>query len=91
MTIKPSSPNSGIIFKRTDLQNNNLIIPNVFNVVSANLCTTIISNEFGAKVSTIEHLMSAMYVLGLDNAIVELNSEEVPIMDGSAKICRRDN
>ena len=84
MTIKPSSPNSGIIFKRTDLQNNNLIIPNVFNVVSANLCTTI-SNEFGAKVSTIEHLMSAMYVLGVDNAIVELNSEEVPIMDGSAK------
>ena len=84
MTIKPSSPNSGIIFKRTDLQNNNLIIPNVFNVVSANLCTTI-SNEFGTKVSTIEHLMSAMYVLGVDNAIVELNSEEVPIMDGSAK------
>ena len=84
MTTKPSSPNSGIIFKRTDLQNNNLIIPNVFNVVSANLCTTI-SNEFGAKVSTIEHLMSAMYVLGVDNAIVELNSEEVPIMDGSAK------
>lgn len=84
MTIKPSSPNSGIIFKRIDLQNNNTIIPNVFNVVSANLCTTI-SNEFGAKVSTIEHLMSAMYVLGLDNAIIEMNSEEVPIMDGSAK------
>ena len=41
--------------------------------------------NIGAKVSTIEHLMSAMYVLGLDNAIVELNSEEVPIMDGSAK------
>ena len=84
MKIKPSSPNSGIIFKRVDLQNNNLIIPNVFNVVSANLCTTI-SNEFGTKVSTIEHLMSAMYVLGVDNALVELNSEEVPIMDGSAK------
>ena len=84
MAIKPSSPNSGILFKRIDLQNNNIIIPNVFNVVSANLCTTV-SNEFGAKVSTIEHLMSAMYVLGLDNAIIELNSEEVPIMDGSAK------
>ena len=84
MKIKPSSPNSGIIFKRVDLQKNNLIIPNVFNVVSANLCTTI-SNESGAKVSTIEHLMSAMYVLGVDNALVELNSEEVPIMDGSAK------
>ena len=84
MTIKPSSPNSGITFKRIDLPNNNVIIPNLFNVVNANLCTTI-SNEYGAKVSTIEHLMSAMYVLGLDNAIVELNSQEVPIMDGSAK------
>ena len=84
MTIKPSSPNSGITFKRIDLPNNNVIIPNLFNVVNANLCTTI-SNEHGAKVSTIEHLMSAMYVLGLDNAIVELNSQEVPIMDGSAK------
>ena len=84
MTIKPSSPNSGITFKRIDLPNNNVIVPNLFNVVNANLCTTI-SNEYGAKVSTIEHLMSAMYVLGLDNAIVELNSQEVPIMDGSAK------
>ena len=84
MTIKPSSPNSGITFKRIDLPKNNVIIPNLFNVVNANLCTTI-SNEYGVKVSTIEHLMSAMYVLGLDNAIVELNSQEVPIMDGSAK------
>ena len=84
MIIKPSSPNSGITFKRIDLPNNNVIIPNLFNVVNANLCTTI-SNEYGVKVSTIEHLMSAMYVLGLDNAIVELNSQEVPIMDGSAK------
>ena len=84
MTIKPSSPNSGITFKRIDLPNNNVVVPNLFNVVNANLCTTI-SNEYGVKVSTIEHLMSAMYVLGLDNAIVELNSQEVPIMDGSAK------
>ena len=59
MTIKPSSPNSGITFKRIDLPNNNVIAPNLFNVVNANLCTTI-SNEYGVKVSTIEHLMSAM-------------------------------
>ena len=65
------------------MNKDNIIIPNVYNVTSANLCTTI-SNESGAKVSTIEHLM-LLYVLGLDNAIVELNSEEVPIMDGSAK------
>ena len=84
MKIFPSAPNSGIIFKRIDLKNKNIIIPNVFNVINATLCTTI-SNEFGVKVSTIEHLMASMYVLGLDNALIELNSQEVPIMDGSAK------
>ena len=84
MKIFPSAPNSGIAFKRIDLKYNNLVIPNVYNVVNATLCTTI-SNEFGVKVSTIEHLMAAMYVLGLDNALIELDSQEVPIMDGSAK------
>ena len=84
MKIFPSAPNSGIAFKRVDLKNNNIVIPNVCNVVNATLCTTI-SNEFGVKVSTIEHLLAAMYVLGLDNALIELDSQEVPIMDGSAK------
>jgi len=84
MKIFPSAPNSGVIFKRIDLKNKNIIIPNVFNVVNATLCTTI-SNEFGVKVSTIEHLMASMYILGLDNALIELDSQEVPIMDGSAK------
>ena len=84
MKVFPSAPNSGIAFKRVDLKNNNIVIPNVFNVVNATLCTTI-SNEFGVKVSTIEHLLAAMYVLGLDNALIELDSQEVPIMDGSAK------
>ena len=84
MKIFPSAPNSGIAFKRIDLKKNNIVIPNVYNVVNATLCTTI-SNEFGVKVSTIEHLMAAMYVLGLDNALIELDSQEVPIMDGSAK------
>ena len=84
MKIFPSAPNSGIAFKRIDLKYNNIVIPNVYNVVNATLCTTI-SNEFGVKVSTIEHLMAAMYVLGLDNALIELDSQEVPIMDGSAK------
>ena len=84
MKIFPSAPNSGITFKRIDLKYNNLVIPNVYNVVNTTLCTTI-SNEFGVKISTIEHLMAAMYVLGLDNALIELDSQEVPIMDGSAK------
>ena len=59
MTIKPAEPNSGIIFKRIDLKENNIVIPNIFNVSSAIFCTTI-SNESGVSVSTIEHLMGAL-------------------------------
>ena len=82
--IKPLDPNTGIIFKRVDLQNNNLIFPNFSNVSNTSLNTTI-SNEFGVKVSTIEHLMGAFFGLGIDNALVEIDNEEVPILDGSAK------
>ena len=85
MTIKPAEPNSGIIFKRIDIKKNNIIIPNIFNVSSAVFCTTI-SNETGASVSTIEHLMGALYGLGVDNALVEIDNQEVPILDGSAKL-----
>ena len=67
-----------------DLDKNNLVIPNIFNVSDASFCTTI-SNESGVKVSTIEHLMAAFYGIGLDNAIIEINAQEVPIMDGSSK------
>ena len=84
LNILPSSPNSGIIFKRVDLKNNNIVIPNFENVSEATLCTTI-SNQYGVKVSTIEHLMAAFLGLGIDNAVVELDSQEVPILDGSAK------
>ena len=84
MKILPSEPNTGIVFKRIDLKSNNLVIPNIFNVSNATLCTTI-TNKYGAKVSTIEHLMAAMYGLGIDNATIEINSEEVPILDGSSK------
>ena len=84
LNILPAHPNSGIIFKRVDIKNNNIVIPSYNNVVDAKLCTTI-SNAEGVRVSTIEHLMAAFYGLGIDNAIVEINSQEVPIMDGSAK------
>ena len=84
MNVIPAPANSGIIFKRIDLRENNTVIPNYNNVIDATLCTTI-ANEYGAKVSTIEHLMGAFYGLGVDNAIVELDSQEVPIIDGSAK------
>ena len=85
LTIKPAQPNDGIIFKRIDLKNNNIVLPSVFNVSSANFCTTI-SNEFGTSVSTIEHLMGALFILGVDNAMIEIDNQEVPILDGSAKI-----
>ena len=84
VNILPAPPNSGIIFKRIDLKKNNIVVPNFENVSEATLCTTV-SNQFGVKVSTIEHLMAAFFGLGVDNAIVELDEQEVPILDGSAK------
>ena len=82
--IKPSTPDTGIVFKRIDISKNNLIYP-VFNNVTNTSLNTTISNEFGIKVSTIEHLMGALFGLGVDNAVVEIDNEEVPILDGSAK------
>jgi len=85
LLIKPAEPNSGIVFKRTDVRENNIIIPNIFNVSSAVFCTTI-SNSHGISVSTIEHLMGALYGIGIDNALIEISNQEVPIFDGSAKV-----
>ena len=82
--VKPAEPNFGIVFKRIDLKENNLIYPNFMNVTNTSLNTTI-ENEFGIKVSTIEHLMGALFGLGIDNALIEIDNEEVPILDGSAK------
>ncbi len=84
MKILPGLPNTGILFKRIDLKDNNLIIPNVYNVSNTSFCTTI-SNEHNVTVSTIEHLMGAFYGMGIDNAVVEIDNKEVPILDGSAK------
>ena len=84
VTLKSAKPNEGIVFKRVDLKNNNLIYPNFLNVTNTSLNTTI-ENEHGVKVSTIEHLMGALFGLGIDNALIEIDNEEVPILDGSAK------
>ena len=84
LIVNPSEPDTGIVFKRIDLKNNNLIYPNFSNVTNTSLNTTI-SNESGVKVSTIEHLMGGLFGLGIDNALIEIDNEEVPIMDGSAK------
>ena len=82
--IKPAKPNFGIVFKRVDLKTNNLVYPNFMNVTNTSLNTTV-ENDFGVKVSTIEHLMGALFGLGIDNALIEIDNEEVPILDGSAK------
>ncbi len=83
--IKPAEPEFGIVFKRVDLNSNNIIFPNFSNVTNTSLNTTV-ENEYGAKVSTIEHLMGALFGLGVDNALIEIDNEEVPILDGSAKV-----
>jgi len=82
--LKSSEPDTGIIFKRVDLKNDNLVYPNFMNVSNTSLNTTI-SNTAGVKISTIEHLMGALFGLGIDNVLIELDNEEVPILDGSAK------
>ena len=82
--LKNSKPDTGITFKRIDLKNNNLVYPNFMNVNNTSLNTTI-SNSHGVKVSTIEHLMGALFGLGIDNVMIEIDNEEVPILDGSAK------
>ena len=84
VSIKPANPNFGIVFKRVDLKTNNLVYPNFMNVTNTSLNTTV-ENEFGVKISTIEHLMGALFGLGIDNALIEIDNEEVPILDGSAK------
>lgn len=84
MTIYPGVEDQGIVFKRIDLQKDNVILANYKSVSSAKLCTTL-KNKSGTKVSTVEHLLAALYVSEIDNAVIEINSEEVPIMDGSAR------
>lgn len=84
INLLPAKEGQGVSFKRVDLIDNNIIKADYTNVSSARLCTTL-ENNFGVKVSTVEHLLAAFYIVGLDNVIVEINSEEVPIMDGSAK------
>ena len=84
IVILPGSSDQGIIFKRVDLKENNIVRANYESVSSAKLCTTL-ENEQGIKVSTVEHLLAALYIAEIDNAIIEIDNEEVPIMDGSAK------
>ena len=83
LVIKPANENSGIKFCRVDINKNNVIQANFKNVVEPILCTKI-TNENGVTVSTVEHLMAAFFGEGIDNALVEINASEIPILDGSA-------
>jgi UDP-3-O-[3-hydroxymyristoyl] N-acetylglucosamine deacetylase len=83
MSIEPAKPNTGIIFKRVDIDNNNLIKSIIDNVETSQLCTKI-KNDHGISVSTIEHLMATFNGLKIDNAIIKINSPELPAMDGSS-------
>ena len=83
MKLKPAEPNTGINFQRIDLENKPLVKADVDNVVETNRSTTIEAK--GARVSTIEHLMAALVGLQIDNVLIEIDGEEVPILDGSAE------
>ena len=82
LTLRPAAPNTGIVFCRSDLPGNPEIRAYALNVTDTRLSTTL--EENGAKVATVEHLMSAFAGLGIDNAYVDVSAAEVPIMDGSA-------
>lgn len=85
ITLFPAPCNTGIVFRRTDIDGENGIIKAHYkNVVGTNLGTTL-TNQFGARVSTIEHLMAAIWGCGIDNLFIDINSPEVPIMDGSSE------
>ena len=84
MHIKPAEPNTGINFQRIDLAGKPVVKADVDNVIETNRSTTIEAN--GAKVSTIEHLMAALTGMLIDNVLIEIDGEEVPILDGSAQL-----
>ena len=84
ISLKPAKENTGITFKRVDLDNiENTIEANYKNVSSPILCTKL-KNSHGVSISTVEHLMAAFYGEGIDNILIEVNAPEIPIMDGSA-------
>ncbi len=84
LCLKPAEINSGIKFKRTDVDNTKSIIEASYKNVSSPVLCTKIKNSHGVSVSTIEHLMAAFYLEAIDNVLVEIDAPEVPIMDGSA-------
>ncbi len=83
MTVHPAGPDAGIVFRRTDIEGQPVIPASCDNVVDTSRGTTIEAG--GHRVSTIEHIMSALWTLGVDNAIIDIDAPETPIMDGSSR------
>jgi len=85
LILEPAPANTGIVFIRTDVTNHLNVIHATYNNVTETNLSTIVSNEHGIKVSTIEHLMAALYSFQIDNVIIKIDGPEVPIMDGSSR------
>ncbi len=84
LTLRPGAPDSGIVFRRTDIAGAGAVVPAIWDrVVDTNMCTTL-GNQDGVTIGTVEHLMAALAGCAIDNAVVELSGPEVPVMDGSA-------
>ena len=82
LRLLPSAAHYGIWFKRTDVPSkDNMIAAHFLNVSETKLCTTL-SNEAGVSISTVEHLMAALYGCGIQNALIEVNGPEIPIWQG---------
>src|SRR5438045_2343194 len=85
MVIYPAAANTGIIFRRLDVPSEQALVPARFDAVCDTQLGTTIRNRYGVSVATIEHLMAALWGVGIDNALIELDRPEVPIMDGSSE------
>src|SRR5690606_26094803 len=83
-TLRPGAPDTGIIFRRTDIAGAAALIPAHWSTVSDTRMNTCVANDSGVAVRTIEHLMAALAGMQIDNALIEISGPEVPVMDGSA-------
>jgi UDP-3-O-[3-hydroxymyristoyl] N-acetylglucosamine deacetylase len=84
MTLHPAEANTGIVFRRIDIAGGGALVPALWSNVSDTRLNTCVSDSEGATVHTIEHLMAALAGMGVDNALIDINGPEVPVMDGSA-------
>jgi UDP-3-O-[3-hydroxymyristoyl] N-acetylglucosamine deacetylase len=85
MTLHPAKEDTGIVFKRTDVQGKDTYIPALYSNVSCTQLGTTLTNRDGVSIATIEHLMAAFWGCNIDNVLVEIDGPEVPIMDGSSE------